>query len=106
VDRDEAGLAETLGRLKMPGATAIAVCADVSLSATNARAVAAGLETFGQIDAVFNNACIMPYGDLQQVREETRDEMQAVNVKAMFLMCKAVIFHMLGRGSGSIIKTS
>jgi len=106
VDRDEAGLAETLARVKKTGAAAIAVCGDVSLSATIERVVAAALETFGQIDAVFNNAGIMPYGDLQQVREETWDEVQAVNVKAMFLMCKAVIPHMLGRGSGSIINTS
>lgn len=30
----------------------------------------------------------------------------AVNVKGMFLMCKAVIPHMLARGVGSIINTS
>jgi NAD(P)-dependent dehydrogenase (short-subunit alcohol dehydrogenase family) len=106
VDRDEAGLAETLARVKKTGAEAMAVCGDVSQSATIQRVVAAALETFGQIDVVFNNAGIMPYGDLQQVSEETWDQVQAVNVKAMFLMCKAVIPHMLQRGRGSIINTS
>lgn len=106
VDRDEAGLAETSARVKRAGATTITVCGDVSQSATIQRVVAAALETFGQIDVVFNNAGIMPYGDLQQVSEETWDEVQAVNVKAMFLMCKAVLPHLLGRGKGSIINTA
>lgn len=106
VDRDEAGLAETSARVKRAGAAAITVCGDVSQAATIQRVVATALETFGQIDVVFNNAGIMPYGDLQQVSEETWDEVQAVNVKAMFLMCKAVLPHMLQRGTGSIINTS
>lgn len=106
VDRNEAGLAETSARVKRAGAAAVTVCGDVSQSATIQRVVAAALETFGQIDVVFNNAGIMPYGDLQQVSEETWDEVQAVNVKAMFLMSKAVLPHMLQRGTGSIINTS
>lgn len=106
VDRDEAGLAETSARVKRTGALSTSVCGDVSQAATIQRVVATALETFGQIDVVFNNAGIMPYGDLQQVTEETWDEVQAVNVKAMFLMCKAVIPHMLKRRAGSIINTS
>ncbi|MBI2503379.1 MAG: SDR family oxidoreductase [Candidatus Latescibacteria bacterium] len=106
VDRDEAGLAETSARVKRTGALSTSVCGDVSQAATIQRTLAAALEAFGQIDVVFNNAGIMPYGDLQQVTEETWDEVQAVNVKAMFLMCKAVIPHMLKRRAGSIINTS
>ncbi len=106
VDRDEAGLAETSARVKRAGAEAVTVCGDVSQSSTIQRTLAAALETFGQIDVVFNNAGIMPYGDLQGVSEETWDEVQAVNVKAMFLMCKAVLPHMLAGGRGSIINTA
>lgn len=106
VDRDEAGLAQTSARVKRTGAASVTVCGDVSQSAIIQRVVAAALETFGQIDVVFNNAGIMPYGDLQQVTEETWDEVQAVNVKAMFLMSKAVLPHLLQRGAGSIINTS
>lgn len=106
VDRDEAGLAETSARVQRAGAAVATVCGDVSQSATIQRVLTTALETFGQIDVVFNNAGIMPYGDLQQVTEQTWDEVQAVNVKAMFLMCKAVLPHMLGRGKGSIINTA
>lgn len=106
VDRNCAGLDETCARLKSAGAAIVGVCGDVSQSATIARVVAAALEAFGQIDVVFNNAGIMPYGDLQKLSEATWDEVQAVNVKAMFLMAKAVAPHMLQRGAGSIINTS
>jgi NAD(P)-dependent dehydrogenase (short-subunit alcohol dehydrogenase family) len=106
VDRNEAGLDETGARLKSAGAAVVTVCGDVSQSAIIARVVAAALDAFGQIDVVFNNAGIMPYGDLQKLTEETWDEVQAVNVKAMFLMAKAVVPHMLQRGRGSIINTS
>ncbi len=64
------------------------------------------IETFGQIDAVFNNAGIMPTGELTTFAESTWDDVLDVNVKSMYLMCKAVIPHMLARGSGSIINTS
>ncbi len=106
VDRDAAGLAETGGRLRAGGAAVVEVAGDLAQAGTIDRVVAAALAAYGQIDVVFNNAGIMPYGDLQSFTEALWDEVQAVNVKAMFLMCKAVIPHMLARGRGSIINTS
>jgi len=79
---------------------------DVSESATIAGVVALALERFGRIDVVFNNAGIMPIGDLVSFAETTWDQVMDVNVKSMYLMCKAVIPHMLARGTGSIINTS
>ena len=106
VDRNAAGLAETGGRLRAGGAAVVEVIGDLAQAATIDRVVGAALAAYGQIDVVFNNAGIMPYGDLQSVTEALWDEVQAVNVKAMFLMCKAVLPHMLRRGRGSIINTS
>lgn len=106
VDRNTAGLAETGSRLRAGGAAVVEVAGDLAQAATIDRVVEAALAAYGQIDVVFNNAGIMPYGDLQSLTEALWDEVQAVNVKAMFLMCKAVIPHMLKRGRGSIINTS
>ncbi|MBL8056969.1 MAG: SDR family oxidoreductase [Anaerolineales bacterium] len=116
VDRDAAGLETTAGRLRAAphspsapgagGAPVITVAGDVSQAATSERVVQSALAAYGQIDVVFNNAGIMPYGDLSGFSEALWDEVQAVNVKGMFLMCKAVIPHMLARGRGSIINTS
>ncbi len=106
VDRNGPGLDEVCASLGAQGAPVVGVCGDVSQAATIQRAVATALERFGRIDVVFNNAGIMPHGDLMAVKEETWDEVMAVNVKAMFLMCQAVIPHMLQQGGGSIINTS
>jgi NAD(P)-dependent dehydrogenase (short-subunit alcohol dehydrogenase family) len=92
--------------LAAQGAQVVAFEGDVSEAAAIDGVVALALASFGQIDIVFNNAGIMPTGDLARFDEMTWDEVMDVNVKAMYLMCKAVIPHMLARGAGSIINTS
>jgi NAD(P)-dependent dehydrogenase (short-subunit alcohol dehydrogenase family) len=106
VDRDCEGLAAEHARLTAAGAAARAVCGDIAEAETITRAVAQAIEAFGKIDIVFNNAGIMPTGELSSFEDAAWDAVMAVNVKAMYLMCKAVIPHMLQRGTGSIINTS
>lgn len=105
VDRNLDGLVETQGMLAK-GANAMAVRADVSQAGDISRVVNDAARAHGRIDVVFNNAGIMPHGDLLHFDEATWDDVMAVNVKAMFLMCKAVIPYMLAQGGGSIINTS
>lgn len=105
VDRDLDGLTATQALLP-EGTTALAVRADVSKAADITRVVENALREHGRIDVVFNNAGIMPHGDLLDFAEQTWDDVLAVNVKGMFLMCKAVIPAMLVQGGGSIINTS
>lgn len=105
VDRDLDGLMATQAQLP-EGTTALAVRADVSKAADITRVVENALREHGRIDVVFNNAGIMPHGDLLDFTEQSWDEVMAVNVKGMFLMCKAVIPAMLVQGGGSIINTS
>jgi NAD(P)-dependent dehydrogenase (short-subunit alcohol dehydrogenase family) len=106
VDRDGPRLEAARVQLVAQSAQVVAFEGDVSQAATIDGVVALALATFGQIDIVFNNAGIMPIGDLASFAETTWDEVMDVNVKAMYLMCKAVIPHMLARGAGSIINTS
>ena len=106
VDRDRPGLEAVQNQLAMQGAQVAIFQGDVSESAVIAGVVALALERFGRIDVVFNNAGIMPIGDLVSFEETTWDQVMDVNVKAMFLMCKAVLPHMLARSTGSIINTS
>ncbi len=105
VDRDMAGLSATQNQLGA-GLQALAVRADVSKSEDIERVIENTLRTHGRIDVVFNNAGIMTHGDLATFTEQSWDDVMDVNVKAMFLMCKAAIPHMLVGGGGSIINTS
>ncbi len=87
----------------------LAVVADVSRSSEIARLVEATLAEFGQIDVLVNNAGILgpsPRPPLIEFDEHTFNEVLRVNVTGPFLMTKAVLPHMLERGSGSIINVT
>src|SRR5690349_10500084 len=71
VDRDGAGLASVQGQLAAQGAQVAIFQGDVSDAAAIAGVVALALERFGQVDVVFNNAGIMPTGDLVSFAETT-----------------------------------
>lgn len=104
VDRDGPGLERA--RAELAGAAVEIFTGDVSRAETAERAVGLAISAFGRLDVLFNNAGIMPTGDLREYPESTWDEVMAVNVKSMYLLTKAALPHMLAQGSGSIINTS
>ncbi len=79
---------------------------DVSRAADADRMVAEALGRFGRLDVLVNNAAA-PHGAdrrlLWEVPEEAWDIVLGVNLKGVYLMSRAVIPHMLARGSGRII---
>lgn len=105
VDRDVAGLSAAMEQIE-PLTSTIAVAADVSQAHDIARVVEGATKAFGRIDVVFNNAGIMTHGPVTTFAELDWDAVMDVNVKAMFLMCKAVLPGMLAHGQGSIVNTS
>jgi NAD(P)-dependent dehydrogenase (short-subunit alcohol dehydrogenase family) len=77
--------------------------ADCSKNADVARVVTFALEQFGRVDALVNNAAIGPLGTILETSEELWDRVIDVNLKGMFLTCKAVLPHMIASGGGSIV---
>ena len=65
-----------------------------------------GIKTFGQIDALVNNAGIMPLSFIDQGRTDEWDNMIDVNIKGVLYAIDAVYNHMMERGSGKIINIS
>lgn len=89
------------------GGQASSYPADVSDSRQVQNYVAHALETFGQIDAFFNNAGIEgKMGPITEYSEEIFDRVLAVNLKGAFLGLKYVLPHMIVRQSGSVVNTS
>ena len=65
--------------------------------------VAAVLAVFGRIDSVFNDAGTTRPGSVLSVSLEDWDMVLDVNLRGTFLVSRAVLPHMLERGSGAII---
>ena len=68
--------------------------------------VAACIAKYGRVDVLFNNVGMQVVGGPLEVKEEDWDRLMTVNVKSMYLTCRAVIPHMIQQGGGSIINNS
>lgn len=79
---------------------------DVTKKETIETAIAAGIERFGQIDAVVNNAGYGSYGLLEATPEHKMRMQYEVNVIGTMLVMQAIIPHFRARGSGTIINIS
>ncbi len=95
----------TARRIRSSGGQAIFVQANVAREAEVKHLIDATLETFGQIDILYNNAGIMPDddGSVVDLAETTWDRIMDVNLKSTFLCSKYAIPHMVRRQSGSIV---
>jgi len=68
------------------------------------QAVAEVLSAWGRIDILVNNAGIIQYDSpVWKTTVEEWDAMMAVNLRGMFLCCRAVAPHMMERNRGAII---
>jgi NAD(P)-dependent dehydrogenase (short-subunit alcohol dehydrogenase family) len=103
VDLMDEALRNTVARIRSNGRSAIAVVADVSSGEGNAAAVEAAKEQFGGVDCFVGNAAIQRFGKLGDTPPETWDQVQTVNLKGVYLGCRAAIPEMIRRGGGSLI---
>jgi NAD(P)-dependent dehydrogenase (short-subunit alcohol dehydrogenase family) len=106
IDRDGDTARQTVEAIASSGGDALALELDVAESKAVEKAVSAILERYGRIDVLFNNAGIEHSGRLHEVSEEEWDRVMAVNLKGMFLLCKAVLPAMMTRRKGAIVNTS
>ena len=100
------GLPDVVKEIEALGQAAIPVYADVSDARQVEDMVERTLERFGRIDILVNNAGAPAGRDrvpVVELEEEAFDFVQRVNVKGVFLCCRAVARHMLQRGGGGTI---
>lgn len=99
---------QSVERAAAQGGKAIAVAMDVAKEADVKAAVAAGVKAYGKLDVLYNNAGIFPEKDHSVVDTEEKvwDQVLAVNVKGVYLVCKHGIPELLTAGGGSVINVA
>ena len=106
-DINQVGLDNTVAEIEGLGGKVIATVCDVTRASDIKSALDRTVETFGRLDAAFNNAGIEQPGALiADISEELWDRVIAVNLKSVFLCMKYEIEIMLRNGGGAIVNTS
>ena len=76
---------------------------DVRSAEQIVQVVSRTVERFGQLDIVFNNAGIGLNALLTDHSEEQIDNLIAINLRAVMLVCRAVLPHLKGNQRGGVI---
>lgn len=92
--------------LKEIGSKVIFIKADVSDYTSCEEMVKKGIETFGKIDTLVNNAGITKDNLLMRMKEEEFDKVIGINLKGVFNVTKQVTPYMIKKREGTIINVS
>ena len=103
----EQSVRDTARRIEELGARELAVACDVTRSEDVKAALDETIETFGRLDAAFNNAGVEnEVKAMADVTEEEWDRIVAINLRGVFLCMKYEVPLMLEQGGGAIVNTS
>ena len=93
--------------ISQKGGKAIAIVADCTDDSQVKKMVDETVKRWGKIDILINSAGLRgPLVPVQEITEEEWDTVLDVNLKAVFLCCRAVLKIMMQQKSGSIVSIS
>jgi NAD(P)-dependent dehydrogenase (short-subunit alcohol dehydrogenase family) len=102
-DIDKEGGEETVKMIEGDGGEALFVPTDVSKEEDVRRLVAQAVDTYGQLDVIFNNAGVGATARVTEASAEHWQRVLSINLTGVFLGCKYAIPEMVKGGGGSII---
>ncbi len=102
-DIDGAAAESTAKDLSASGAQAVAVNADVTSASQVDTMLQKALDEFGELDIAVNNAGVVGAVELGDLEETEWDRVMTVNVKSVYLCCKAEAALMSARSGGAIV---
>jgi len=104
-DVNAEGLEATAETCRAAGAQVFSQVSNVADEAQVADLVAAAVSEHGRLDVAVNVAGILHFEDLRRTELADWDRIIAVNLTGTFLVCRAVMDHLLATG-GNIVNTS
>lgn len=101
-------LQDAVDRIEAAGGRATPIVCDVTDEESVRRALAETADTFGTVTVLYNNAGIMPVEDhsVLDTSQEVWDQVQQVNLKGVYLVCKHGIPWLQQAGGGSVINVA
>jgi NAD(P)-dependent dehydrogenase (short-subunit alcohol dehydrogenase family) len=90
----------------LQGVNALGFIGDVRVDDDITKAVNTTIDTFKQIDILFNNAGICAYGSAHELTEREWDIMLDINLKGAWLVARRIIPVMINQRAGVIINNS
>jgi 3-oxoacyl-[acyl-carrier protein] reductase len=103
---DRAAIDAVVAEVNAMGGQAIGCLADVSDPAATERMVADAVAAFGGIDILVSNAGLRRQTPFLEMGLAEWREILSVALDGAFILCKAAVPHMLGRGGGAIVALS
>jgi NAD(P)-dependent dehydrogenase (short-subunit alcohol dehydrogenase family) len=97
---------EVAEELQGKGIQAIAIQADVTHTGQVAQMVQEVINRWGKLDIAINNAGIGPWSAAENMTDELWDRVMNVNLRGVFLCCRAEGQAMIQAGYGKIINTA
>lgn len=105
-ETDETAALGVVDDITSSGGRARAFRADIARESDVDAMVSSVMDEFGRIDALVNNAGIMPATPFLEISVEEWERVLSVDVTGAFLCTRAVLPSMVERGSGSIVMIS
>jgi NAD(P)-dependent dehydrogenase (short-subunit alcohol dehydrogenase family) len=106
VGRDKTGLAEVSTLVKAAGRKCLAIEADMATPHGPTQAAQMALQFFGTVDILVNNAGVALLCPLVSASINDWDTTMAVNLRAPFLLARALAPQMIAQKAGKIINVS
>jgi 3-oxoacyl-[acyl-carrier protein] reductase len=109
VDIDGAAAQAVAAAITGVGGEALGLAADIAEPAAVDAFACATLDRFGTVDVLVNNASLMsalPRRSWLEIPVEEWDRVMAVNLRGMFLTCRAFVPAMRAKGRGKIVNIS
>jgi NAD(P)-dependent dehydrogenase (short-subunit alcohol dehydrogenase family) len=97
---------QTVAEIEANGGQALAVRCDIGVADDIDALIATAADHFGRIDVLVNNAMTPTRATFPESTLEQWDDSMRVNVRSLYLSCRAVVPHLRAAGGGSIINIS